>query len=239
MTRKIPFDAPDVDRAALDDVAFTDDVDERLRLIRADRFVGYQQRFVRTSPEQLHRDEQPGRQQPVGVREQRASLDRAGRLVERVRDEVHAAFAREFLFVGEPDADRVREVARARARAVEIQPRVLQVFALVAGEVDVHRVHGDDRRQQRRAFGPAADEVAARHVQSADAPADRRSDLRELDVELRGADRGLGGCERRYGLALLLRARVELLFGNRSRPKQALGALAIVARELQPHFVRA
>ena len=178
----------------------------------------------------------PGRQQPVGVREQGACLDRAGRLVERVRDEIHAALAREFLFVGEPDADGIREIARARASAFEIQPRVLQVFPLVAGEVDVHGVHGDERRQQRGAFGPAADEVAARHVQSADPPADRRSDLGELDVELRGADRGFGRCERRDGLALLLRARVELLLGNRSRPKQALGALAVVARELQPHL---
>ena len=40
MTRKLPFDAPDVDGTARDDVAVTDDVDERFRLIGADRFVG-------------------------------------------------------------------------------------------------------------------------------------------------------------------------------------------------------
>ena len=38
-----------VDRATFRDVAFTDHVDERLGLIRADRCVGYQQCFVRTS----------------------------------------------------------------------------------------------------------------------------------------------------------------------------------------------
>ena len=37
---EVSFDAPDVDGAALDDVAVTDDVDERFRLIGADRFVG-------------------------------------------------------------------------------------------------------------------------------------------------------------------------------------------------------
>ena len=126
-----------------------------------------------------------------------------------------------------------RELGRVPSR---FKPRVLQVFPLVAGEVDVHGVHGDDRRQQRGAFGPAADEVAARHVQSADPPADRRPDFRELDVELRGADRGFGGGERRDGLALLLRARVELLLGNRSRSKQAFRAIAVVARELEPHL---
>jgi hypothetical protein len=81
-----------------------------------------------------------------------------------------------------------------------IRARESQVVLLADRDADVDRIDRRDRREQR--VLAATDEVARLHVGLADAPVDRRIDLRVLQVELGVAGGGLCRIEVAFGGAL-------------------------------------
>ncbi len=149
---------------------------------------------------------------PCFVVEHGARANRAGARIELVVDEIDVPWMRKAVFVGEADVDRIRRVARTRARAGARHRVVSEICVLVAVEVHVDRIDGDDRRQQRAAAVAAGDEIAARHFRarptrpSTGARTSVNDNINSAEVERRARR-----SEVRLLLIALAQARVELL----------------------------
>ena len=92
-------------------VLLVDHDDEFARLLGADRGVRNQQRLVRRRARHAHAREHARREHAVGICEHSAAADRAGRAVDHVVDEVHAALVVEIALVDQLERDRDAGVA--------------------------------------------------------------------------------------------------------------------------------
>ena len=170
-------------------------------------------RYTRLA-EQLHARKQSGRQAPIRIGKDGASLHGAGRPVHLVVDEIHVSLVGKILFVRELQPDRIGGVARAGADALFGEARVTEKGALVGREIHVDRIDRHDGGQQGRLVAAAADQVADRDQFATDASADRRLDAGELEIQRRAFFRSLRGFQRGLRLAMLLGACIQFFFGD-------------------------
>ena len=128
----------------------------------------------------------PGVNRPFGLANCGAAADRAGRAVDHVVDEIHAALVGEVLLVDQLAA---RPATLPSRLVTSLPPRgeplVAQIGGLVEGELEADRIDRHDGGEQRGvAAGAAGHEIAGRHAAVADAAGDRRAQLGELEIEL-------------------------------------------------------
>ena len=114
-------------------------------------------------------------------------------------------------FARQPHEDEHIPIFRQMEPSFDDSPLDAEQTRCVHIEISVHGIERDDGGQQRRIL---VDEVAARHVVTADLAVDRRRDTREFEVELVDLRAGLGGIE--SGLRLVYRGLVliELLLAD-------------------------
>src|SRR5712672_3294169 len=155
-------------------------------LIGHDGLVVDQHRHVFGAPFELHARIETGHKDAVRVRHHRAHVDRAGRRIYLVVDEVHRARMRKASFAGEAHPHRVFRVGPF-ALAGELA--VPQEGLLVRLEVDIDRVLRDDAGEHGLV---GLDKVAERQQSAADSARNRRTYLGEVEIELRGGQRRFG-----------------------------------------------
>src|SRR5262245_22306038 len=165
---------PELNRTVLNLVARTEHENIVLRLIGADRPFLDQYGLVLAAAEQLHARKQTGCEHPLLVVEHSACADRAGARVDLVVHEIHVAFVRKSILVRKPDVHGIRDVAGARALAGARQRLIVQIGVLIAFEVHVDGIGGDDRGEQRSAVVAAGDEVATGDFRATGTPVYRR-----------------------------------------------------------------
>ncbi|MND96309.1 hypothetical protein D3C80_885950 [compost metagenome] len=160
--------------------------------------------------------EHAGLEEAVGVLDHGAQADGARGGVDGVVGEVQHARAVIAGLVLQADADRGRTVAGVAL--------ILERQGLGAVEHEVDRRGGDDGRQHVAGRGTAADQVARIDPAVGHAARDRGGDPGELDVQLTGADGGVGrghsGLGGLHGAAL----GVDLGLGHGLGGQQALRA---------------
>ena len=212
-----------LDRLGGDRAVLADDQHDLARLVGPDRGVGDQQRRGRSAIGQAHVAEHAGRQEVVGVGDDRAGADRARILVDAVVGEVEPAA---------PVIVRPRPAAGSR-RSAPASPlacrsrAVLRIerFRHVEGEID--RIERVDRGQQRSAAVACRDEIAGIDPAVGNAAADRRADLGELDVERARTDPGLRRGQRGAGRLGCGRQPVDIALRNRFFVEQPPGAAKV------------
>ena len=107
------------------------------------------------------------------------------------------------------------------------RPAVPEEDLFVRIEVGVDRIARDDGGEERGLARPARHQVAFGDDRAADAAVDWRCDLRELEVQLRGAERGLDGRRLRGRFLRECRATIVLFFRDRVLGAKALGAVQL------------
>ncbi len=180
--------------------------------------------------QQLDIDELVRKERPVGVVEQRAQLDRAGRRIDRVVE-------REQLAVGEFGA--VGAVVGFDRHGVPVAQPFGDRRNVVLGDREDHR----DRLQL--VDDDDAVRVAGRHVVALidlaqpHPPGDRRDDVRVDQIHLRGLELAFIGFDGADVLVDQRALRIELLHGDRVLLDQPLVALQIQSGVRQQRLVAA
>src|SRR6266513_5363650 len=172
-------------------------------LIGADRAVVDEDRLVLMRTEQPQARKQPRREQPITIVEQRAAADGAGGGIQGVVHEHHHALVRIAALVGEPHLHRVAAAMCPIARELG----VLEIHLLIPVKAHVDRIERHQRREERLSIGH---EIAAGDERAADAPGDGRGQAREVEIQRRGIERGLGSFHVRLPLLEPGGAGVEL-----------------------------
>ena len=176
---------PHADRAGDDLVLVVDDVEDLLALVVVEGAVADQQGLVGRADGHPDAGEEARGERLVLVGEHAADAQGAGLRVDLVVHEVDRALVGKPLLGGQAQRHGPgRLVGRLGLAFADQLPDALD-GALVHVEVGVHRVDRHDRGQQGAAALVARlDQVAHRDDVAADAPADRRGDLRVVQVQL-------------------------------------------------------
>jgi hypothetical protein len=131
-------------------------------------------------------------------------------------------------FVNQPERDDDTAAAARDLAAGIREPLVAQVRRLVERELEPDRIERHDGREHRGgAASTAGDEIPRRHTAVADAAGHRRPQLGELQIELGLAHRRLVRQDRRFGVALGLRALLEHLIADGLVAHELLAARVI------------
>src|SRR5579883_3142728 len=187
----------DAHHPGLDGAVVLHDHDLLLRLIGYHRGVRDQDRPIGLRAGYADPAELPGRQEEIGIWKHRSHADGAGKPVDLVVDEVELALVGPASFVGKVQGDTHFISARRLHKALLRGALVSEVIGLAHVEIEINGIQRDDGGEQRGAAAlAAAHEIPDAHHVVADATGDRGLYLRELDIELRRADRGLGGFDR-------------------------------------------
>ena len=219
---------PERHEALGDLVVGADDEDIFARLLAADGRVGREQRRIRRRGRHPHAGEHAGREHAVRIVEQGADANGAGRAVDHVVDEIHAAFVLEVGLVDELERDRNAGAAAGDVAAVLGEPLVTQIGGLVEGELEMDRVGRHDGCQQCGGGDRSPrHHIAWRYAAVADAAVHRRAQFGELEIELGLAQRRLGAADGGLRIAERLRALLKGLFGDGLCRHQRLAALEI------------
>ncbi|MEI9894721.1 MAG: hypothetical protein WDN28_12735 [Chthoniobacter sp.] len=195
-------------------------------LLRAHRDIRHEQGLVRTAACDPHLGEEPGCQGAVRVRDHPAQLDRPGIRVHVVIDEIDHPFVWVILFIFQLHEARDFRIAHALALRPLRVGLIPEKRPLRHGHVAIHRVDGNDRREQGRLPRAAIDQVAHGHIDLAHPSVDRRRHARPIEIQLRGVHGGLVGGQLGIGpietglagIVILLRDR--LLLNQILRPAQ-------------------
>ena len=182
-------DGPERHGAIAHGLGLVHDEHEPLVEVGADGAILNQQAAVAAAADQPQPDEQARREAAIGVAEHRAAVNGAGRGIHLVVEEVHLAHARIVLIAGERHVDGDAGLPRAGALAGAGEIAVAQEGLFVGVERGVDRIERHDGGQQRRLAGAARHQVAFGDDGAAHAPVDGRRDARELEIELRRAQR--------------------------------------------------
>ncbi len=215
--------------AVLDVVLRPDDVDELLAEIGADGAVLNQQPLYVPRAGQTQPHEEARRQLSVGVAEHRPRRESC-----RSRHRAGCRGSPGDPARGKPSSlASAMRIGRSVERGATARPwaaasrGVPEEDLLVGVEVGVDGIERHDGGEQRGLARPARHQVALGDDRAADAAVDRRRDLRELEVQLRGPERGLDGRRLRRRFLRECRAAIVLLVRDRVLGAKALGALQL------------
>jgi hypothetical protein len=110
---------------------------------------------------------------------------------------------------------------------------VAQIGRLVTLEIQVDGIQRHDRSEERTAVDPTGNQVASRHLRTADTPVDGTRDSGEGHVEVRGLERGRGSCYVGFRLRHRAFTLVDFLLGNRTAFLEVSHALLLDFGELE------
>ena len=203
-----------------------DDDDEPARLFGADGRVRDKQALVRRRAGHAHAREHARREHAVRIFEHGAAANGAGRAVDHVVDEVHAALVIEVILVDELEGNRHAGIAAGDIlSAVPGEPLVAQIRRLIEGELEMDRIDRDDSGEQRCvAAGATGHKIAGRNAPVADAAIHRRAQFGEFQIEFGLTHGRLVVAHRGLGVAEGLRALLEGLVGDGLVTHQLLAA---------------
>ena len=197
-----------------------DGVDHLARLVGHDGLVRQHECVEWLRGEQPHLAEHAGREEAVGIRDHRAAADGSRTAVERVVEEVDAAFPAVFGFVLQPDL----YFTGVRVAAFTA---VLEQGGFRRIEQEADRIFGDDGREHR---GVRAHDVAGCQATVRSSTRQRCGDAREREVELLRLHLGFRRREIGGGLQLGCGAQLGLGHTDELRGDHGLRTLQVPHR---------
>ena len=218
----------DLDRALLDDVVLAGDEHIAPALVAADGAIRNQQHVRLFDKRHADADEIARQQLPVGVGQDGADGERAGRRSDGRRRIVERPLVRIAGLVLQADFDGdLLQILRGDPAFGHVGADAQHVL-LADVEIDVDRIELDDRRKRRGAGAPTSS--PDRHLPRGDDAVERRLDLRIAEIELGLLD---------IGRRLLLLGRVGIALGRRLveillRGDDLLGDQLLLALDSRP-----
>ncbi len=214
-------------------LSFPDRQHDLARLVRDDGAVRDQHRRIEGRARQPQPAELAGRDEIVGVVDDRPAPQRAGALVDLVVDEVHRSRMRPGVLVGQADRDGCLVIARGGQLAAQHGPLIAEEVGLAHVEDEVDRIEGHDGGEQRGA-GVAGHEIADVDATVGDPPFDRGPHLGVSQIQLCLVEMGHRRGEIGVGLALLGQPLVQGGLRQRRGGDELAGPVELELGQLRP-----